>query len=1071
MHHTIARRKKARCLSFLLTFFGIIALVALPVGFLAPLQPAAQAAAAFVVNSTGDGADSDLGDGVCNDGSGNCTLRAAIQQANQLDGADTISFSITGTILLSSELPWLTSMTITGPGSAQLNVRRDPGAATSFRIFRTELSSTVGISGLTVSGGRMPGDHGGGIYNRQSLSLTDVVVRDNETLANFIQNAGRGGGIYHDGSALTLTNCTVSDNSAADGLFGGPPGGRDGGGIYLNGGGANITRSTISGNRTGDGVSGGSPGKGGGIYVAPNASATMANCTVSGNSVGGGFGGFPQGGGIFNASTSQVVLVTCTVANNTASASGLSNGGGIASMAGNTSLRNTIVANNTAANGPDIDGEVTSLDFNLIRTTAGATISGTTTHNVTGVDPLLSPLQNNEGPTRAHALLPGSPAIDAGNSGGLTTDQRGRARPVDNPSAANASDGADIGAYEAQAATPAGTIQFSADSYAAAEGAGVATITVTRAGGSAGAVSASFSTSDGTARAGEDYTAVSGLTVTFADGDSAPKTVAVPITDDVLNEPGETVSLSLSNLAGGAAFGSPAAATLTIADNNDPLPALSINDLSHPEGNANTTDAQFTVTLSPASGFPVTVAFGTTPGTATSGGDYFPGGMTLSFAPGEVSKSAPITVRGDRAVEPDETFFVNLSNPTNATISDGQGLGTIVNDDSGPPGLKFTVANNFVVEGSASSMTVTRTGDISGAVAVDYATSDGTASSKGDYTTTIGTLRFAAGEHTKSFDVPVIDDRFDEPNETVNLTLSNPTGATLGEPATATVTIQDNDAADGPSPVREQSFETRFFVRQHYLDFLGREPDQGGLDFWAGGIDSCGTDSGCLFNKKIDTSAAFFLSIEFQETGFLVHRMYKTAYGEADGSAIVNNVPTPIKVPVVRLSEFLLDSQRIARDVIVGTPGWPERLTANKAAFALEFVQRSRFTTAFPPSMSPEAFTNALIANAGITLEESEKQALINELAGNNTAAGRASVLQQIAESEELVSIETNKAFVLMQYFGYLRRNPNDPQDTDHSGYNFWLQKLNGFNGDWRAAQMVEAFIDSIEYKQRFGQP
>jgi hypothetical protein len=269
--------------------------------------------------------------------------------------------------------------------------------------------------------------------------------------------------------------------------------------------------------------------------------------------------------------------------------------------------------------------------------------------------------------------------------------------------------------------------------------------------------------------------------------------------------------------------------------------------------------------------------------------------------------------------------------------------------------------------------------------------------------------------------------------------------------------------------VRDQAFDTRFYVRQHYLDFLGREPDQGGLDFWSDGIDSCGTDASCLFNKKRDTSAAFFLSIEFQETGFLVHRIYKMAYGEADGSAIINNVPTPIKVPVVRLNEFLPDSQRIARDVIVGTPGWPERLAANKAAFALEFVQRPRFTTAFPSGMTPTDFVDRLIVNSGITREDGERQALIAELSADNTAAGRASVLRQVAENEELADIEKNKAFVLMQYFGYMRRNPNDPQDTDHSGYNFWLTKLNQFNGDFRASQMVESFLVSFEYGDRFG--
>src|SRR5687768_1809590 len=158
---------------------------------------------------------------------------------------------------------------------------------------------------------------------------------------------------------------------------------------------------------------------------------------------------------------------------------------------------------------------------------------------------------------------------------------------------------------------------------------------------------------------------------------------------------------------------------------------------------------------------------------------------------------------------------------------------------------------------------------------------------------------------------------------------------------------------------------SQFFVAQHYRDFLGREADAGGLSFWTNGIESCGTDAGCMTLKRTDTSAAFFLSIEFQETGFLVHRMYKAAFGDAVGQATIGGVLTNIPVPVVRLSEFLPDSQSIAQNVIVGTPGWPERLDANKAAFAQTFVARARFTAAYPSSLSPEQFVDALNANAG----------------------------------------------------------------------------------------------------------
>jgi CSLREA domain-containing protein len=1066
MHHLVARRKNTRRPSALLTVVGLIGLLALPVGFLDPFRPAARAAATFAVNSTGDAADANVGDGLCDDGAGNCTLRAAIQEANQLDGSDTISFSVNGTITLTSALPTLSNLTITGPGPAQLTVSRDPDASTFFRIFTTAISSTVSISGLTVSGGRT-GDDGGGIYSRSgtALTLSNVVVSGNAT-EHLSFGGARGGGIFNEGDSLSIVNSTVRDNSAASGTFiSSTKAGRDGGGIYSSRGTLAITNSTISGNKAGDASDPfAQPGRGGGLFITSTDGATLTNTTVSGNRTGNNNSN-ANGGGIFKQGTG-LTLTSCTVVNNTARSSG----GGI--IGGGIVLRNTIVADNIANSSPDLAGTYNSQDFNLIENTSGATFTGTTAHNVTGVNPLLGPLQNNEGPTQAHALLPGSPAVDAGDSGGLTTDQRGLARPFDDPSEANASDGADIGAYEAQAVTAAGQIQFSSATYSVTEGAATASITVTRTGGSAGAVSATFDTSDGTAAAGEDYTSVSAFTVNFADGDSAAKTVEVPITDDVLNEPDETVTLSLSNPTGGATFGSPAVATLTIADNNDPLPTLSINDIATPEGDTGTSSAQFTITLSPSSGFPVTVLHSTSPGTATSGDDYFPsGGDLVVFAPGETSKTISITVRGDRNVEPDETFFVNLSDPTKATISDAQGQGTIVEDDSTPPGLKFTATNYFESESTAPPVvTVTRTGDISGEAAVDYATSDGTASERSDYTAALGRLRFAAGEDSKTITVLVSDDRFDEANETINLTLSNPTGATLVEPSTTTITIQDNDAADGPSPVASgQNFDPVFFVNQHYHDFLNRPAEDGGRAFWTNEIESCGADTQCREARRENVSAAFFLSIEFQETGFLVQRMYKAAYGDAVGLATQNGQPIQIPVPVVRLEEFLPDTQEISRDVIVGTAGWPERLDANKTAFTRAFVSRARFTTAYPAGMTPEQFVDALNENSGDVLSDSERAALVAELSGNNTTAGRASVLRKVAEDSDLASAERNRAFVLMQFFGYLRRNPNDLPDTNYGGYNFWLGKLNEFDGNFVHAQMVRAFIDSAEYKQRFG--
>jgi hypothetical protein len=218
-------------------------------------------------------------------------------------------------------------------------------------------------------------------------------------------------------------------------------------------------------------------------------------------------------------------------------------------------------------------------------------------------------------------------------------------------------------------------------------------------------------------------------------------------------------------------------------------------------------------------------------------------------------------------------------------------------------------------------------------------------------------------------------------------------------------------------------------------------------------------------------SAAFFLSIEFQETGYLVERLYKTAYGNTSGISNAGPQHT-LAVPIIRLNEFLPDSQEISRGLVVGAPGWEQVLENNKTVFTQAFVQRSRFISAYSTFLPPQSFVDQLISRAGISLSTTERTSLINEFGGASNTTNtivRAKVLRRIAETEALNQIEKNRAFVLMQFFGYLRRNPNDPQDADYSGYDFWLTKLNQFNGNFVNADMVQAFIDSGEYRGRFG--
>ncbi len=198
--------------------------------------------------------------------------------------------------------------------------------------------------------------------------------------------------------------------------------------------------------------------------------------------------------------------------------------------------------------------------------------------------------------------------------------------------------------------------------------------------------------------------------------------------------------------------------------------------------------------------------------------------------------------------------------------------------------------------------------------------------------------------------------------------------------------------------------------------------------------------------------------------------MYKAAYGSFNGTSTLGG-SHPIQVPMVRFSEFLPDTIQIGSGVIVGQSGWENALETNKQNFANAFVARTRFTNAFPSGWSATTFVDKLYTNAGLAPAlGTNRAAAINELATPSDPAARARALRLVAEDPMLVQQEFNNAFVLMQYFGYLRRDPNAAPDADYTGYDFWLTKLNQFNGNFVNAEMVKAFIDSSEYKQRFGQ-
>jgi hypothetical protein len=231
-----------------------------------------------------------------------------------------------------------------------------------------------------------------------------------------------------------------------------------------------------------------------------------------------------------------------------------------------------------------------------------------------------------------------------------------------------------------------------------------------------------------------------------------------------------------------------------------------------------------------------------------------------------------------------------------------------------------------------------------------------------------------------------------------------------------------------------------FFVRQHYLDFLSREPDQGGFNFWIDQILSCGGDADCRERRTINVSAAYFLSIEFMNTGGLVDGLYRASY---------NRRP--------QYAEFMPDTAVVARNVVVGEAGWPETLNSNKQAFVEAWVQRPEFQTAYG-GLSNAAFVDTLISHAGGF--NGDREALVSGL--NQNTLSRATALRQIAEDEGFAQSKRNGMFVTMQYFGYLRRDP------DEAGFNFWLAKLNQHGGNFEQAEMVKSFLVSGEYRNRF---
>lgn len=339
----------------------------------------------------------------------------------------------------------------------------------------------------------------------------------------------------------------------------------------------------------------------------------------------------------------------------------------------------------------------------------------------------------------------------------------------------------------------------SASKSEGASGSSNLSFTVTLSKSSSTPVTVNYATADGTATAGQDYTATAGV-ITFSAGQTS-KTVKVAVIGDTAVEPDETFTVTLSNPSGATI--SRATATGTIRNDDVALPTVSIADVGKAEGNSGTSNLGFTVTLSKAATSTVTVKYATANGTATAGQDYTTSSGTITFSAGQTSKTVNVAVSGDTAVEADETFTVTLSNPSGATISRATATGTIGNDDvSTPQTPTIAIGDASITEGdsgtAAMSFTVALSSASSNVITVDYATANGTATAGQDYNSTSGTVTFAPGMTTQLVNIGVIGDVTDESDETFTVTLSAPSsGATIAD-ATGTGTIIDNDTVSVP---------------------------------------------------------------------------------------------------------------------------------------------------------------------------------------------------------------------------------------------------------------------------------
>ncbi|HKQ99611.1 MAG TPA: Calx-beta domain-containing protein, partial [Pyrinomonadaceae bacterium] len=1000
--------------------------------------------------------------------------------------------------LTSAELLLNKNLTINGPGAKTLTVKRDSGAATDFRIFNVTATGVVNISGLTISGGKASGttsidEQGGAILNQSSATVN---VTDSTLSGNYAEEGG--GGIYNKSNGtITVINSVLNGNAT-----------NGGGAIYnLGSGSVNVTNSTISGNS--------SNGFGSGIFNQSTGTVTVTNATISGNSAAQGGGIRNQSTGLMQIKNSIIALNTAAtdpdlqgtitsqgynIVGSTGSATitpqpgdqfgvtaaqlrlgPLANNGGPtqthALLPGSTALdagNNAFVTNPPFSGPPFTDQRSTG--FSRIVDSADADATATVdigafeaqvsvqdiTDKATNEDTPLSftfnvgeagQITSVTATSGNSTLVPNNPAnLNVSGSGSTRTlditpalNQTGTTTITINVTGSNSqvmsdtfvltvnpiNDGPVNTVPGAQSVLENGTLTFSSansNPISIADpdsGANPVQVTLTATNGSitlSGTSGLSFTVGDGTADAQMTFTgtianinaALNGLV--FAPPPAYDGAASIQI---VTNDQGNTGSggalsdtdtVNITVLGGGTlAFSS---ATYTVAEDGGSV-IITVNRAGASNGEAR-------------------VNYATSNGTATAGSDYAAASGQLVFADGETSKTFTVTVNNDTTDEADETIDLTLSGISGSSSSLGEpstAVLTIIDND--PPVFQFNSPTYSVNEDALYvTVTVSRTGDASAPVSVNYETNDqaglnpcnlfnGIASPRCDYAYSVGKLNFAAGQASRDIIIPIVNDVYVEGPETFTITLSHPTGGEVGVPGSTTITINDDDHGGAANPIDSNEF----FIRQLYIDFLGRLPDQAGLAAWLNILNNC--PAGNTSCDRIAVALGFAQSDEFATRGYFIYRTYRASLG---------------RIP--HYTEFVPDMARVSGFLNA------QELEAAKADVINNFMAQPEFTGRYGGT-DDATYVNLLEQTAQVTLPN--KQQLIDDLA--NHTKTRAEVLRIVIDTGEVQAKYSSEAFIVMNYFGFLRRDPD-------AAYQGWIDLFNSTH-DYRA--VVSGFINSSE--------